>query len=853
MNKFVVMCFSLLLILSFVMSVGESTHCLRQDISRWRSVDPTITFTDPSGNILPISPSDGVYTVPINAVLRIQGFGQFQYFCDNGWSPLLADYFDVYDNSTNKIIATNGLNGTNGPKPAGHPICAKTVNSVLKLCYIDGCGPNGLPCAGGAIDPNYVVGALGACSISSFQMGAGDQVAMIIPLSRYSGRQSWSLRLGAISPGGLAPDSPYILPIVIESIDFVVSSTSLLVFSPKPLERMNSFDKNGDFEKEIYFTLLNKSTTINRLSDYTVVCPPGVTCTLEDYNGKKMYKDFILGTDNAIVIPVTVSYSKSNIPMQFDLFMNVSYVPLENNLCNNQICNTSSSPVKFESGLLDLQDFQINVIKNDEQKYCVDSQGNMGQTGAAYAPRVNLYFGGSVPPSQNTDSSLILMNECSARDWNTQAPNSDWVYCSLKEFLVQLGARFGKYGDNINSINSLEQVGRFTEAQRLREENGNLLGFTAYLRESNIDNANIVRAVEDLNTLSNVAFSKLGFAGEVDSFIKLKNLVSGIDFIQTVDGLEINNNILSPGEYRITADFNSTSLSTSGSYLFDSPADTLNSGLNIKVKFEKINSPRFNWFFYYDQNDSFAEQLVTPTSEEKYVTNVIDRGTILYFEKNNSTMSIKNFYSTFAVPLVIRLKDKDINGVSDSEFKVDAYDKDIFTYWTAFASNLSNGCETTSLAPPEGKKVLPYRVSDSNLGNTSREIRELRNVKTNSTMYLGTVLYLPTNENSNNILRFPFRVFTKKGVFDGNYQDYSTVIIMKDDEIYSANKIVSIKDALDGINNETVCVTYDKSTEVEKWNLFWNQDKVIDSLKNDIKSQVLSDSKICASRELMSS
>jgi len=854
MNKIILICFSLLLILSFVLSEEGTSHCLRQDISRWKNLSPTVTFS-PADQI--ISRADGSYTVPLNSTLTIEGFGAFNYYCDDGWSPLVSNYFDIYDNINKKIIVTNGINGSGGPESAGSTICAKIVDGSNKICYIDGCGPDHLPCGDGpsvSQNTNYMVGDYAQCFASSFTIGTGKNVSMIISLSQYLGDQDWSLRLGAISPGGVDPNSQYIMPIEVRRIKFSTASSSMLVFSPKPLERVNSFENSGIFEKEVYFTLLNKSKIENKIIDYNIVCPADVNCTLEQYNGNKMYKDFIIGANNALAIELKVSFNKNNIPKKFSLYMNVSYSPQGVNTCDlnpNGVCHTSSSPVNFESGLLDQQTFQINIAKQDEQKYCIDAQGNIGSTGAAYNPRINLYFGGNNSPQVNSETELISMDECSPQKYSDLSNNPDWVYCSQKEFITQLGARLGKYGQNMININSLESLGRFAESKLLREENGRLLGFNAYLRQENISKADMVAAVTGLNNFQ-VPFTKLGFSGEVDNLAKLNTLVNGIDFVQTVNGLKVNDNLLVPGEYRVTVDINATApISINGSYLFTLPAETLTNGLNIKVNFEKINSTKFNWFFYYSQSDSFAEDFATPTPALNYITNVIDRGTILNFEKNNSTIITKNFYSTYAVPLIIKIKDKNVEGVFDSKFEVSGYNQDIFTYWTAFASSLGDGCETTSITPPNAKKVLPYRVNDSNLGNAMYEIRELRDVLPNSIIYLGTVLYLPVNDSISS-LKIPFKVFTKKETIDGDIEQNPNLLLTSNDSIYSQYKFISLKEVLGGINSESVCVIYDKSTGTENWKLFWNQDKMLDSLKVQVKPSI-TDAKICQSRELMSS
>ena len=129
------------------------------------------------------------------------------------------------------------------------------------------------------------------------------------------------------------------------------------------------------------------------------------------------------------------------------------------------------------------------------------------------------------------------------------------------------------------------------------------------------------------------------------------------------------------------------------------------------------------------------------------------------------------------------------------------------------------------------------------------ELQDLNEVKPDTRMYIGTVLYIPAG-NSSLQMELPFKAYTLDQTVDGTVTDTKTLIVRP--EKYEAYTISSIKDVLDGMKQQKVCVYYDKSTEKESWKLFWNQDLVLDALKAQVKPTI-TDATVCVTRDIQSS
>jgi len=831
--KFILLLMMFLLTsLSFVFAV--EAHCWRPNITRECSVRYAFDKN--------YSGEGSELVVPTNAKLNIFGFGDYTYQCENGASGHNTNYVYVLDNKTQKIIRTNGAGGVGGPNALTGPVMCVTDDAAKNACYL----------ANGEYFP-----ARYTCAKGAYTVGGGVAEAIDIMMTPFIGEQDWSIMMGLISPGGAEPTSPMILSKELVRLKFIVDSSkpAILIFPSNPLQKINSFNQEGDINKTVNFTLLNKSKVISEINSYEINCPEGVVCELEKMDdGTNMFNGFKLLPNQATIIPVVYSFNKNKIPLRFDSLMYVSYTPKGFTDCGAGGCNATSTAVRFESGLLDKQDFQINVMNEVEQKYCVDYDGRLGKTGSDYAPRINLYFGANISPSSiESSGTLVSLNECSPLDYNTMQPNPDWVYCTKNEFLVQLAARIGLYSKNMIAIENYESNGDFVSASAIRQKNGQIGTYTAYLRDQDLSLVSRNSSVETmLATLSNVAFTNIGFNDDtvITNVARFKNLINGMRLNKAIGGVSTNDTNFSPGAYKVTINLSRVTGAIT-SDLFNSGTDGLNPYMNLEVFVEKIAEPKLNWFFYY-QGDNYAEELYVPTPSETYTTNYLDRGIIMNFEKIGDNTNLTKFYSTLAVPFIARIVDKGQIDVSDSSFKVigaEYSNKDTFSIWTGFASSLGSGCGTTVVSPKSGSLALPYKIFDSNAGQNMYELKDLNEVKPDTRMYISTVLYLPTG-NSNLQMELPFKVFTLDQTVEGTVGDAKTLIIRP--EKYGAYTISSIKDVLDGMNQQKVCVYYDKSTEKESWKLFWNQDLVLDALKAQVKPTI-TDATVCITRDIQSS
>jgi hypothetical protein len=835
----------ILLIFSLLFSIvfaGE-THCWRQNISRLTSISYTFRETYSSE---PLIYSSEPLIVPKEAVLTITGFGNYNYMCDDGASGTAINYFEVYDKKTGQVINTNGIS-SGGPITTGAVMCYDNANNIA--CYKE--GENFIP-------------ERGVCDLhagGTMFVGKGATTKMDISLADFQGEQEWVIRFGAITPyfSGITPGSEKITFRDVVNLNFFVDSSkpSILVFPPTPLQKINTFTLEEDVNKEVFFTLLNKSRIPIRINDYSIDCPPGFNCFLEkNADGNNYYSGYTIGPNQAMIIDVTYSIDKDSIPAKGPSTMKVKFTPNGFKDCPLEGCIASSSPLQFQVGLIDQQDFQINVSNQQEQKYCVDSEGRVGRTGESYLPKINLYFGGNNPLNSSNDSSdettdsLISPNECSSINYLTGGENQDWVYCTQKEFLVQLARRIDLYYTNLTSIKSLESLARFSEAQELREANGLISNFPANLRAQNLNFDNRSTSISELAEINDIIFSRIGFLGEqIDDISKLESLIKGITIRKLVNGVPVDALEITPGEYDVSIDIN---IDNDIMGLF--AEGELNDQVNILVSLEKKSEPKLNWFFYY-QDNNFDNINYAPTIESIYTNNYSKRGLIMSFEKENGGVGeLKNFYSTYSVPLITRLVDQNSGEdyISDSKFEVNinnhTYETgDIFSVWSGFASSLGEkGCEST--VKSTSKKGLPYRVLDIALDELGRfEIPDLNNLKSDTKMYLSTVLYLPSNEEIH--IKAPFNVYTQNDVIEGDQYSIGTTIIKASD--YPENKIDSLKKLFENISEEKVCILYDNSTSVEKWDLFWNQDKILDQLEN-VKANI-DDAKRCETSELKAS
>jgi len=899
-NKAIVLFYTGLFVLALALPVfayeytsgGTETtdNCIRQEITR--IVAPAESYyinayengsiagpEKPSGNI------QFVYTVPTGSIFYFRGLRSILFASDSQPEGInWINYVDMFNNTTGEILATAGLNYEGGPinqetnlEPFRYCV---TASDSATICYKN----NGVyfPAKGTCSASNIIIvggGALG----DDFQKPDGG----IGYIFKNAGEYDISLRLGTISPNGVSRYSPYIMHTDITRGKIFVEDPSMDIIAPL-IKRVNSFNNSGTTTEEIFFTLKNTSHYIEKIENYSLDCPSGVTCGVTD-----TYKGFTISPNQSMIIPATVTLNFSGIPKTISgIKLNVNYSATA--LAKSSF-NDSSNEVSFQVGFLDKQDFQIEVIASEEESYCIADDGTIGKTGEIVYPRINLYFGRKNAPESeviggdrdeygcltaagytwcedknkclqtweepcnnegsNTKSTagtvvvnekLISIDECSPE-------NPDWVYCSQREFLVQLSEKLEKIEGVRLALNKAQQDLYLyqstnnqakidetnTKIASLMKEDSNLSAFSAYLRKQNIDSTTINNS---LAKIQYIPFVNVGFYGF--SKIKFDALMKSIAYEKTGSA---SDKALESGLYNVKISTALTGeINYSDNYLF-LPSGELNPLINITVSLEKKSNPSYNWFFYEDDStDSFAEKMElvnqVPTA---YASNVQDRGLVMDFSRNESVINYNKFYKTYAIPLFIKVTGQG-NGVSDASFTTTNYSGDTFTYWSGFASTLENGCVTTSASPPGGVKTLPYRVPDT-LSGTNYVIPELwkdesnGGVVDNNSMYLETVVYLPEEVQ----------------VILAGHKFYINSVPAGSDNLtlkpaVSIHKAYSVAEVFDKIKSEEICVANEKiSSSSEKWVLFWNQQKILQDL--DAMKDTITDARLCEIRETLSS
>ena len=819
-------------------------HCLRQIISDSVTAKE---FMIGNANYDPIS---GIWVTTIGTRMDINGISYFVLACQDGASSSFKYYIDVLDATTGKIVATN-VKGNLGPAIVYGGYCM----SGGSICY----SYKGI---------NYP--GFGGCSAgSSPRAGGGELDTISIPFDEsVVGYHEYVIRYGAISPATKDPYSSSLWMKSIKTIKVFVGMPGLLTFSQQKLKKIGYYDKNGEATIDTVFTVLNKSPFTAKIKDYKIICQGEVTCELEKIGGQLEYQGYKIKPDQPLVIPVKIRFNKrTTLPEDFfvSLEMNYTIDGLTNcDLANKkEECKSTSSIMEYKIGLLEKQDFQINIISPEAERECVDAEGNPGRTGPEIAPRINLQF----DPSKTS-------YDCSLVNPLTGEENPAWVYCSQKEFLVQLSQRIGEGWIRLDNIKAYEQNRNNQAADALRTENGRILSFNAYLRAQDISHTQVTTNIAAFGQglLQSVALPGTVFGDNAKAIPRMKNLINSINFKLAVGGVKVDETVLEAGMYKVTIDMNDIDLSSSTTSTLFRSDNTVNPAANIKVTLEKLTPPVFDWFFYYDDgtaegfNNAFSGD-ATPTTFNK--TNIQDRGLILNFTKTNTSMK-GELYKIAAIPMIARITDTPTSSVSPARFDAsgNGIGQSNFTYWTGFASSLpigpERGCETTSLNPPLGNKALPYRIADENAAvNTMSSnfntytIKELESVAAGSTMYLETVLYVPVGQDL--WIDAPFKISTLNGTTDSNITNKERLNILTNSSgtwarkylIDGTNINTILQSVLAKISDGNVCVIKDTSRNETNWKLYWNQTAVLNSLAN-AKAQI-TDANLCSARQQLSS
>lgn len=759
-----------------------------------------------------------------------RGFGFYNFTCDNGWSASHRSFTGFFS-STNSTIPflTNSTNADKTP-----------IGTARKWCAIRADG----------------------CFIQDTNMGAGNLESIEYSLTT-RGDHNVVLKTA---------DKPVanVMPSVWNensSNNIYVGFPSLIV-SGKGDSKTVFFEKEGEFNKNVVFTLLNKSPLDLNLTNYEIKClGENIVCSID-----KNYIGYTINKFNGkMIVTGNIKVNKAHLPLTVSVKLDVNYsVPvLSTAACSPYKNNLASSkPITHTFGLLDKQQFQIGIKSDFDYTGCVGEDGMIGMTGENFAPRINLGFGGKDNDDEGVDETgaLISIDECDAKKIDGSL-NSDWVYCTQKETLVELAKKIGKLWEiDVNKFND-PSLNKTT-----LDERKNLYASTQmYLRSQSLTRQSITGTNGSIDLLSEnfgEILTTIGLPTNNPSAFnvsnpsvlstQMKNLYNNIEF--SFNGGQ-GSGAITAGLYAVNIDVEIDSSATETNLFLQD--NSLNPDAKIKIDFTKISEPSFNWFFYDYGNLEIDLTNTGTQSANLWEINSGKRGILLTIEHNPANPNFNNnmFYPNYATTLVARLKSNS-SGNADANFSITSlgnYDHNNFSYWTGFASSLDEGCGNID---NEGDSTLPYREPDSRVTYTSTTTFEFSNYKTskpNSTMYLQSVLFWPTSFINNStglvvspLISAPFGLMVNGTWYNGSASSPVNNIRLNtpSDEFMVEN----LRDLINAIEQEKVCInTSITPTRTTKWTLFWNQTKILETI-NSAKRNLLTtnnDANLCATREIL--
>ncbi|MEK6958635.1 MAG: hypothetical protein AABW59_01175 [archaeon] len=805
---------AVLLIIPTAMAECEIAHCWY--ISGEISITPTNTWNGCYASMPSNVKINNIYyplLVLPGSYLSSSGFGNINFRCDNGASASSMNFVLMYING---VRYTTNVSGGGAAVGSGYEYCGSSGG-----CYTQ----SGVESGSGNLDQMV------SQTFSTADIGKVFDYAikyMKYPIANSYGTEEASDGFG----------TAYISP-----------PPSLLVFAQGD-ENFGFYEKNGYYEREVFFTLANKFPLDVNLDGYSIKCSPGAECTIDTSN----IGYTISGQSGLMIIPGNIRVNKGNLPESVTMSLDVNYsIPLFKNkaACAPYVKNsTSSKPMVYEIGLLDQQDFQVGLIAAKDQNFCIGEDGMIGQTGPSYAPKVNIGFGG---PTSNVDQELISVDECdlyTPSSTGTRTDNNDAVYCSQREFLLELTRKIAE----IARIRELKAADKNSTAQEAVYAN-----FEAYLRKQDFSTTSVTSSSSTLGTYIG-EFQKIGLESyfgqtKTEQLEKAKKVMDSIIFENT--------GTFPAGLYTVSIEITELSPQTTSTYLFNGNA--LNTFYQIKIKLNTKSTPQFNWMFYEMGTTELDESSIARVqigSGDYYTSNNSKRGIVLemVYDKKLTHADSNALYNTFAVPMIIRSADK--NEIVDKNFGVEVRagvnptSPPLFTYWTAFASTLGSGCETienTALTS------LPYRTPDTALGTygtgLSFNIDFLNSTKKDQNMYSSTVLFLPKgvdNINEGVKVYAPFRVITKDKTCDGNSTNFCQTEINSASSTYNLSTSTPLASVFSKVSDGSLCVYQGiNDSGKNQWTVFWNQAQVLSDL--DAKKNAITDANICTTRAILGS
>jgi len=805
MNKIILITFLLILFTSFV-SADDVVHCWNPSGG---SNNPSHVWDGcrvplPAGsNIINDNPYDSV--VLPGAKLTISNFGSYNFHCDNGANES-RDAFYVLDFDESEMYKTIP-SLTNGPGTSKSTGYARCEGSPVRQGSDLGYGPN-----------------------SSISYTFTD-------IEQWTGGHYYNAYLSRPVVAGTygTLNSKY------REDFFFVPSPSLLLFGEAD-SKYKYYEDEGTYGTTVFFTVVNKFPLKIRLKYLDLICPTGLTCS--EIDSVYTAGDWLVGeNDGILIIPIDVNFPKSDIGAEYSLQMDANFdVPaLEADPQCNTIYPTHSIPFSLNTRLIDMQNIQIELIAAAEQSQCIGLDGVVGQTGSGFAPKVNIGFGGTAEANN-----LISIDECDVKTINGE-DNTDGVYCSQKEFLVEMGRKIAKIYDATKN----------QDDDTIREYGS---GIQIYMRTQDLSQDTVQATIDEMTAFAdfnpaNTGLQPSNSAGgfntstKSDQIERLSSLFESVTFKNNENKLDTST-LFPKGIYtanislvRISPDTQST--------LFSSVDNSFNPNYKVEIEFANPLSPSTNgidWFFYDYANYEIDDSIITiDTDATTYTTNVLERGTAFKFthEPGDPDLSNNILYQTYATPFYIRVSDVNAKKITLTP----PNGQDTFSYWTGFASNKGAGCDNIFDGEYDSDTV-PYYKADAHPNNTDPRysLTDADIFLQDGIMYLETILYSPTYTSPDLEISTPFNIYTENDVCDGN-KDVPCQLTISESTNTTLHKATNLGEVFSKIESGEMCVHFGQVGANTEWNIFWNEQAILQDLS--AQKATITDANMCALREIL--
>lgn len=823
-----------------------------------------------------------------NSELTISGFGTYNLLCDNGVAGSTRGYGVFSVKNDQRFGSDLGLEGLSYNKIFGNTSSGVAGSIGLPYCYginqgstaqqfnvIPNCGAS--KCTGASLYAQSVASSL------SIGKGTLDVMKFIVldefgpALSKqlkYIGGYDYNFAIMQEPIAGTYTQKPKIESSSVPTNFFFAPPSSVFIL-PLGDDTIGFYEKNGNYEKEVYFTIKAQTYIDLSLKDFEIECTgANVTCTLDP---NRITNPTMGKNNDVLIVSATISTPKNPLPkeinyklkLKYDVTNLVSFGPEYRDI------NIESSLSKINIGYLDKQDFQVKIIGGITDNTCIGHNGLVGVTGEAVAPRINI---------DTKFPNGFDENICSPE-------NDDWVYCSQRETLAVFANKiwelFELYYQAENTVDP-------NIKNQIYDEINSKKTFDIYVR--NLDLDKIDELLPEDNTLFTTdPFLALDGADQEKNIKRAKELFENVQFFRN-NGVMLNKKI-EPAKYTITVELFGPVDSLGGTDIFqDLPAASIDPDfssnvlftaddeliepdkLNLKINFTKTGGePLIKWFFYEVGVENLTDQLDIQ-SPTLFGTQIEKRGQVMAFNQNLTDFQIDDIkiYPNYAIPLFIKVDKNETfvsnkleltnsNAVDNINGLINANPAKTFSYWTGFASSLNDGCGELLL----GEDTLVYRLDDKieiksataganefliNLYPSTVQA-DLRNGKE----YLQTVIYAPIFGLGN---PFSAKLISRNNGFTKNLFGSNVICttsnecsldINKANSNFIVDRSFAISNIIQGIKNSDICVNANQIglDSTVDWTIFWNEEKIIETLRTNKDAVINADStsKYCAGLE----